>query len=159
MKTIPHKFHHLKRIHSNRKRSRYYKMFRKAKAYRLPDLEPIDYSPLSNPNRFFKIPTARIRPIEMINQLTFIKDEFLEEIKFNPEPLRHFVIKTFGTGSCLVLFDNCDFHLPYQEALSLWLKYLDEDELQNLLHNNCDINGKPIQGTLSYPSSSYHRNT
>ena len=44
MKTIPHKFHHLKRIHSNRKYSRSYKNFRKAKIYRIPDLEPLDYS-------------------------------------------------------------------------------------------------------------------
>ena len=44
MKTISRKFKHLKRVHSNRKYSRCYKMFRKAKTYRIPDLEPLDYS-------------------------------------------------------------------------------------------------------------------
>lgn len=44
MKTILRKFNHLKRVHSNRRCSRYYKNFRKSKIYRIPDLEPLDYS-------------------------------------------------------------------------------------------------------------------
>lgn len=48
MKTISRKFYHLKRVHSNRKYSRSYKMFRKAKIYRIPDLEPLDYSAFSH---------------------------------------------------------------------------------------------------------------
>lgn len=48
MKTISHKFNHLKRIYSNRRCSRYYKIFRKSKIYRIPDLEPLDYSAFSH---------------------------------------------------------------------------------------------------------------
>ena len=61
MKSISRKFHHLVRIHSNRK-PRYYKVFRKAKIRPIPDLEHLD-------ERFFKTPLVMFQPVEPLPKL------------------------------------------------------------------------------------------
>lgn len=161
MKSISRKFHHLERTHSNRK-PRYFKVFRKAKVHRIPDLEILDQNTLQCGEKSFN--SAMFQPIEMLEPLNFIKEEFLEAIKLNPEPLRHFTTIRHDTGACVVMFDNLDWHFPFDEALELWRTYLSKDELKkfapdlkdlpegkwNLNYNIYDI---PIQGTPSYPIS------
>lgn len=162
MKSTSRKFHHLARTHSNR-RPRYFKVFRKAKIRRIPDLEPLNIGDIPAPDELFK--ASIIQPVEMLEPLNFIKEEFLAAIKLNPEPLRHFTIIKHDTGAYVVMFDNLDWHFQFDEALELWRTYLSKDELQkfapdlkdlpegkwNLNYNIYDI---PRQGTPSYPISS-----
>lgn len=77
--------------------------------------------------------SATIQPIECLENLNFLKEQFLEAIKLNHEPLLHFTTITLDTGGCTVQFDKCDFHFTFQEACKLWYTYLNEDELKGVL--------------------------
>lgn len=155
MKSISRKFHHLTKIQSNRK-PRYFKVFRKAKIRPIPDLETLNSRALLLGRESFN--SAMFQPIEILEPLNFIKEEFLEAIKLNPEPLRHFTTIRHDTGACVVVFDNLDWGFSFGEAIELWNTYLSEDEAQKFSHKLKDfdeqlwnLNTRPMQGTLSYP--------
>ena len=77
--------------------------------------------------------SATIRPIECLENLNFLKEQFLEAIKLNHKPLLHFTTITLDTGGCTVQFYKCDFHFTFLEACKLWFTYLNEDELKGVL--------------------------